>query len=50
MKLFIVAPGYNDNGRTTGFARRIDDMTNQAFPAEWNQLFGPAESRRSARR
>jgi hypothetical protein len=50
MNLFNIAAGYNDNGQTTRFARCIDDSTNQAFPAEWNQLFGPAESRRSARR
>jgi hypothetical protein len=50
LNLFTIAAGYNDNGRATCFARCIDDSTNQAFPAKWNQLFGSAESRRSARR
>ena len=47
--LFAVAPDYDDNRRTAGFARCINDGANKRFAAKWEQLLWLPETRRSAR-
>jgi len=50
MKLFILAPGYDNNRRTVSFAGGVDDSANEGSASKWNQLLGLTETRRSARR
>ena len=49
IKLFILAPDYDNNRCTARFAGDVDDSANEAFASKWNQLLRLTKPGRSTR-